>query len=176
MQYTYPVPEYGILTAIHFKSNAGSKQAGKRASKQVSKQASTVENSAKCYEGVLVIKLYSGKAGKSVSTFARSSLVADLSTSPSFRGLPNIKYNRGVESLGISGEARNRERWRGRRREKDDGALAFGNSRPENRNFCSFHRFPSSEPEKRFWRWRALVDRHFFGKSARSIVLESALW
>lgn len=51
-----------------------------------------------------------------------------------------------------------------------------GNSRPENRNFCSFHRVPPSVPHGRAIPAMALSIDSLLRRSARSIVFESALW
>lgn len=52
--------------------------------------------------------------------------------------------------------------------------IGVGNSRPENRNFCSFHRVSLPSPAGTILAMALWID--FYGRSTRSIVLESALW
>lgn len=102
------------------------------------------ENSAKYREDVSVIKLYSWKS-RGVNERIRAIIIHCRSLSwsrPPFAVCRTLSTAGGVESPWISGGTRKRERRRGRRRRRlggGGGELAFGNSRPESRNFCSFH-------------------------------------
>lgn len=109
---------------------------------------------------VPVIKLYSNRQEPSpslphprellVSTFVWFNALVPTSSSPT-------RLSRFAEHK-IQPKRRIPRDFRGRkgRGEKDDG-VGVGNSRPENRNFWSFHRsfplfFPTAE---RFWQWRS---------------------